>query len=140
MKCATWPYNILLPLKGNCQVNDVVYKHDITKPSPKKVYLRLAVGEWRSRLYNHKLTFKNKKYSNKTTPPSYMWHLKSVSSEIHNLKWSVLRCVPPYSNISEKCLLCSYEKLEIITYQNQKESWTRDLSPCQQVRFKELHR
>ena len=52
---------------------------------------------------------------------SYMWHLKSVSSETPNLKWSVLRYVPPYSNISNKCLLCLYEKLEIATYQNQTE-------------------
>ena len=38
-----------------------------------------------------------------------------------NLQWSVLRCVPPYSNISKKCFLSLYEKLEIVTYQNQKE-------------------
>ena len=50
-----------------------------------------------------------------------MWHLKSVSSETPNLKWSVLRCVPPYSNILKNCLLYLYEKLEIVTYQNQKE-------------------
>ena len=52
---------------------------------------------------------------------SYMWHLKSVSSEAPNLKWSVMRCVPPYSDISKKCLSGLYEKLEIVTYQNQKE-------------------
>ena len=40
---------------------------------------------------------------------------------LSNLKWSVLKYVPPYSNISKKCLLRLYEKLEIITYQNQKE-------------------
>ena len=50
-----------------------------------------------------------------------MWHLKSVSTETPNLKWSVLRCVQPYSNISKKCLLRLYEKLEIVTYQNQRE-------------------
>ena len=84
-------------------------------------FLGLAEGEWKSRFYNHKLSFKHKRYSNKATFPSCMLHLKSVSSEKPNLKWSVLRCVPPYSNISKKCLLCWYEKLEIVTYQNQKE-------------------
>ena len=109
------------PMEGNCLVNDVVYKCDVTRPLPKKVYLGLAEGEWKSRFYNHKLSFKHKRYSNKTTLSSYMWHLKSVLSETPNLKWSVLRCVPPHSNISKKCLLCLYEKLEIVTYQNQKE-------------------
>ena len=103
------------PMEGNCQVNNVIYKCDVTRPLPKKVYLGLAEGEWKSRFYNHKLSFKHKRYSNKTTLSSYMWHLKSVSSETPNLKWSVLRCVPPYSNISKKCLFCIYEKLEIVT-------------------------
>ena len=60
-------------------------------------------------------------YFSKTTLSSYMWHLKSVLSETPNLKWSIFRCVPPYSNISKKSLLCLYEKLEIVTLQNQKE-------------------
>ena len=108
-------------MEGNCQVNNVIYKCDVTRPLLKKVYLGLAEGEWKSPFYNHKLSFKHKRYSNKTILSSYMWHLKSVSSETPNLKWSILRCVPPYSNISKKCLLCLYEKLEIVTYQNQKE-------------------
>ena len=78
-------------------------------------------NEWRSRFYNHQLSFKHKRYSNKTTLSSHMWYLESVSSETTNLKWSILRCVPPYSNISKKCLLCLCEKLEIVTYQNLKE-------------------
>ena len=109
------------PMEGNCQVNNILYKCDITRPLPKKVCLRLAEGEWKSRFYNHKLSFKHKRYSNKTTLWSYIWPLKSFSSETPNLRWSILRCVPPYSNISKKCLLCLYEKLEIVTYQNQKE-------------------
>ena len=45
-------------MEGNCLVNDVVYKCDVTGPLPKKVYLRLAEGEWKSRFYNHKLSLK----------------------------------------------------------------------------------
>ena len=66
------------PKEGNCQINDVVYKFDVTRPLSKKVYLGLAEGEWKGRFYNHKLSFKHKRYSNKTTFSSYMWHLKSV--------------------------------------------------------------
>ena len=108
-------------MEGNCLVNDVVYKCDVTRPLSEKVYLELTKREQKSRFYNCKLSFKHKRYSNKTAPSSYMWHLKSVSSETPNLKWSVLRCVPPYSIISRKYLLYLYEKLEIVTYQNQKE-------------------
>ena len=42
-------------MKGNCQVNNVIYKFDVTRPLPEKVYLGLAEGEWKSRFYNHRL-------------------------------------------------------------------------------------
>ena len=73
------------PMEVNCQVNDVVYKRDVARPLPKKVHLGLAEGEWKSRFYNHKLSFRHKRYSNKTALSSYMWHLKKVSSETSNL-------------------------------------------------------
>ena len=82
-------------MEGNCLVNDVIYKCDVTRPFPKKVYLGLTEGEWKSCFYNHKLLFRH----NKRTLSSYVWHLESVSSETPNLKRSVLRYVPPYSNI-----------------------------------------
>ena len=41
------------PTKRNCQVNNVLYKFDVTRPFPKKMDLRLAEGEWKSRFYNH---------------------------------------------------------------------------------------
>ena len=85
----------------NCQVNDMVYKCDMTRPLLKNVYLGLAEGEWKSLLSNHKVSSKHKRYSDKTTLSSYMWHLKSVSSETPNLKWAVLRCILPYTNCSE---------------------------------------
>ena len=45
-------------MEGNCQVNDVVYKCDLTRPLPKKVFLGLAEGEWKSRFFNHKLSIR----------------------------------------------------------------------------------
>ena len=77
-------------MEGNCQVNDVFYKCDITitRPLSREVCLGNAEGDRKSRFY---LSIKHKRDPNKTTRSSYMWHLKSVSSETPNLKWSVLR-------------------------------------------------
>ena len=33
------------PIEGNCQVNDVIYECDVTKPLPEKVYPGLAERE-----------------------------------------------------------------------------------------------
>ena len=71
------------------------------KTFAEKSVSRLTIGEWKSCFYNQKLLFKHKSYSNKTTS-----YLKSVSSETLTSKLLVLRFVPPYSNISKKCLLC----------------------------------
>ena len=35
---------------------------------------------------------------------------------IATLVWSIAKKVPPYSNISKKCLMSLHEKLEIINY------------------------
>ena len=50
-----------------------------------------------------------------------MWHLRKTLDGTPNLKWSVVRCAILYSNISKKCLLYLYGKLDIITYQRQHE-------------------
>ena len=94
-KC-NWRKKLGCPMKGNCQVNDVVYKCDVTRPLPKKVYFGTEEGEWKNRFYCLKLLFEQKRYSNNTTLSSYIWHLKIVSSETPSLKWSVLRSIPPY--------------------------------------------
>ena len=73
-------------MEGNSQV----YKCKVKGPLPKKLYLGLAEGEWKSHFYNHNLSFKHKRYFIKTTLLSYTWRLKSVSSETPSLKWSVL--------------------------------------------------
>ena len=108
--------NAIAEKSRNSHVNDAVYKCDITRPLPKKVSLGLLEGEWKSPFYKYKLLFKHKRYSNKTTLSSYKLHLKGASSETSNLRWSVFRWVPKYPNISKKCLLCLYEKFEIVTY------------------------
>ena len=70
-----WQEKAECSMEGNYQVNNVVHKCGVTTPLPKKVYLGLAEGEWKSRFCNRKLSFKHERYSNKTTLSSYMWHL-----------------------------------------------------------------
>ena len=98
------------PMKGNCQVNDVVCNWN------GREWL------WKSRFHNQKLSFKHKRYPIRqhfqvTSGTGKMFQVKHLA----NLRYSVLRCITLYSNIVKKCFLRLYEKLEIVTYQNQKE-------------------
>ena len=49
----------------------------------------------------------------------YIWEIKKEYNETLTLKWSIVKSIPSYSNISKKCLLCLHEKLEIVNFVDQ---------------------
>ena len=62
--------------------------------------------------------------------------VKDKYKETPSLKWSIVKSVPGYSNITKKCLLCLYEKLEINNYPNQEELLNKQselISKCRHV-------
>ena len=110
------------PLNGQCQVTDIIYKCTALSPDkPNKVYLETDEGEFKKRFYNHRKLFNNEGSANDTTLSNYIWKLKETSNSSPTLVWSIAKKVPPYSNISKKCLLCLHEKLEIINYSRPEE-------------------
>ena len=78
-------------------------------------------GDFKKRFYNHRKSFNNEGSANDTTLSKYIWELKETSNSSPTLVWSIAKKVPPYSNISKKCLLCLHEKLEIINYPGPEE-------------------
>ena len=78
--------------------------------------LGTAEGDFKKRFYNHRKSFNNETSANDTTLSKYIWELKETSNLSPTLVWSIAKKVPPYSNISKKCLLCLNKKLEIINY------------------------
>ena len=82
----------------------------------RKGNLGLAEEEWK----NHKLSFKQERYSSKTRLSSYVWHLKSVSSETPKLKWSVWDAYH-HIQVSQVSLVFIWKIVKIVTYQKQKE-------------------
>ena len=72
-------------------------------------------------------SFNNEASANDTTLSKYIWELKETSNSNPTLVWSIAKKVPPYSNTSEKCLLCLHEKLEIIIL-DQRNCLTKDMN------------
>ena len=108
------------PLHGNCEVHSFVYKSTVSATQTFKqcVYLGLAEGNYKQRLYNHRQFFKDKKYKNDTTLLNYLWDPKQNHNQIPKLTWSIVRFAPGYSNISKRHLLCLHEKLLTLTHHN----------------------
>ena len=71
-----------------------------------KVYLVTAKGDFKKRICNHRKSFNNETSANRTTFSKHIWELKETSNANRTVVWSNARNVPPYSNISKKCLLC----------------------------------
>ena len=109
------------PLNGNCQIESVMYNCDIKSNStPTKKYIGITEGPWKSRNSNHKYSFNKEERKNDTALSKHVWELK-YKNEMPDLKWSILKQIPAYSNVSKKCNLCLREKLEIIKYENKEE-------------------
>ena len=105
------------PLDGLYQTNDIIYKCVVsTKNMPEKVHLGTAEGDFTKRYYNYKKSFKNRLYKCDTTPSKYIWEIRNKYAEEPTLKWSNVKQVPLYSNITKRCMLFLQEKSEIIKY------------------------
>ena len=61
-------------------------------------------------------SFCDKRHTNDTSLSKYIREIKEKCQENPSLKWSIVKGVPAYSNITKKCLLCLHEKLEIVNY------------------------
>jgi len=109
------------PLTGNCRIQSVVYKCEVTAPSqPKRVYIGLTEKEFKQRFNGHNQSFKNNKYKNSTTLSTYIWSLKDQNIT-PTINWSIVKRVKSYSNTTKSCPLCLQEKLEILCYNNKPE-------------------
>ena len=120
--CNCWS-NKKCPLNVNCEVHNVICKCNVsaTQIFKQHIYLGITEGNWKERLYNHKQSFKGKKYKNNTKLSCYLWDLNENHNQIPKLTWPIDRFSPSYSNISKMCLLCLHEKLSILTYHNPAE-------------------
>ena len=101
------------PLRGKCQVENVVYKATVSSERGEESYIGLASGMFKKRYYNHTKAFENIEYITDTELSKYVWGLKKKEIKF-TITWEVVR----HSNIgirtSGQCNLCLDEKCEIL--------------------------
>ena len=109
-------------LNGQCQVYDIIYQCTILSlDKTNKVYLGTAEGDFKKQFSNYRKLFNNESRANDTTLSKYIWKLKETSNSSPTLAQFIAKKVPPYANISKRCLLCLPKKLEIINYPRPEE-------------------
>ena len=121
------------PLQNKCLVTNVVYEaHITTNDDPQgRDYIGLTEGTFKKRFTQHKSSFNNIDYSNKTSLSKYVWSLKNEEKE-YKICWSSIDTAKAYNNGSNKCGLCLCEKLAILKGRNARLLNTRDelISKC----------
>ena len=103
------------PLKNNCLTQSIVYNANVTTESDTtgKNYIGLTEGTFKQRYTQHKLSFRNRNYSNSTELSKHIWILKDNNTNFA-INWNILATAPAYSNKSKRCHLCLTEKLYLI--------------------------
>ena len=79
---------------------------------------RININESRqnlSRHNNHTNSFRHKRYSKDTTLSKYIWEIQKEYNEMPTLKWSIVKSVPSYSNISTNVHYVFTRNLKLLT-------------------------
>ena len=113
-----------MPIGGECLVNNLVYQATVT-PNPQnngmanqdppkaETYIGLCAPPFKTRLANHKKSFKFEKYRKETILSQYIWGLKNENVDF-DIKWKIVDRAKPFSPVSGICGLCTSEKYYII--------------------------
>ena len=113
-----------MPLNGQYLAKDLVYKCIASPPiNPDKTYLGTTEDDFKKRYNNHTNSFRHKRYSEDAILSKYIWEIKKKYNEIPTLKWSIVKSVASYANISKKKNYYVFTKnLKLFTWKT-KSTW-----------------
>ena len=104
------------PLDEKCLTQNVVYQATVCTQSPSETYVGLATN-FKERYRNHTASFRHQSKRNDTELSKHIWALKD-NNKPFDIKWRIIKQCRPYSNVSNKCNLCLFEKFIIICKKN----------------------
>ena len=104
------------PLGGECLLKSIVYQATVvtTNTGLTNTYVGLTESAFKTRYANHKASFTHRNKKNSTELSKYIWQLKDSGSDF-SITWKVLKRTKSYSNSTNSCSLCNWEKYFIIT-------------------------
>ena len=120
------------PVQGNCQ-KPVVYKATIKIDGKEKIYIG-STNNFKNRHSSHKNSFKSEKCKNATALSTLVW--EKGLNPCPNIKWEILRVVPPYKTGNMNCELCLAEKTEIARHSSDPDCMNKRSEIAQACRHK----
>ena len=101
------------PLQGKCRSTNTIYKATVSTDNSSESYIGATENEFKTRLANHKQSFKKETLRNATELSKHIWNLKDKNIN-YEIKWAILDRANPYSTKSKRCNLCTTEKYHIL--------------------------
>ena len=101
------------PLKGDCQVTEIVYEATVKAQGSEKTYIGSTAPPFKLRFGNHKTSLRHETYKNSTELSKHVWDLKEKQTA-YAVEWRVAERSRAYSNLTKRCPLCTAEKARII--------------------------
>ena len=96
------------PLDGKCLSSNIVYSAEvlIDNNEQEDIYFGISETEFKTRLSNHKKSFKNRIYKTDTELSKYIWDLKDKNITNYCIKWSIAKQTSGYNSVTNPCNLC----------------------------------
>ena len=101
------------PLDGKCREKEIVYQAQVKSSAGVETYVGVTETEFKTRLANHKQSFKKPSQRTATELSKYIWSLKNAD-QTYEVNWKILGRAKSYSNVTKRCNLCLLEKYFII--------------------------
>ena len=107
------------PLAGECLTDKLIYQATIVtaQPNPEThTYIGLSAPPFKSRLGNHKKSFRHERYQHETSLSQFIWKLKekNVNFDINDIQWKLIDRAEPFNPVTGLCNLCTLEKYYLI--------------------------
>ena len=102
------------PLQNKCLTKCIVYKATVEKSG--HFYIGLTENDFKSRLANHKKSFRHESDKNATTLSQHIWEIGENPEP--KINWEIVRKTEPRKPGASECQLCLEEKLHILKLHN----------------------
>ena len=110
--------NNTCPLDGKCLSSIIVYSAEVLIRNNQQgdKYFGICKTEFKTRLGNHKNSFKNRQKEKDTERSKYNWNLNDKNITNYSTKWSIVKQTSGYNSVTSSCNLCLSEKLVICNF------------------------
>ena len=120
------------PLDGKCLTTALVYGSAVTADDESGNYVGISEPPFKSRRSDHRTSFNDRRYENKTDLSKKVWELRD-KGKLPHISWSIIRKSTPYVSGSNHCNLCLWEKYHIMKGENLINKRDELVSTCRHV-------